>query len=124
MKVLSMIIHQSIILKKTFFDLIQHKFGQRAKSKNSTQRFNRLRNALFFRRGKIFQLHSITYTCIVLFSREFNKKTKLNSFPRGPYNKCFAIYLDFPFNNHLAKLCCFIWRAGNNCTIVSRSGYI
>ena len=29
-----------------------------------------------------------------------------------------------PFNNHLAKSCCFIWRAGSNCTIVSRSGYI
>ena len=28
-------------------------------------------------------------------------KTKL--FPEGPYIKCFAIYLDFPLNNHIAK---------------------
>ena len=26
--------------------------------------------------------------------------TKTNSFPEGPYIKCFVIYLDFPFNNH------------------------
>ena len=31
------------------------------------------------------------------------RKTKLTSFPKGPYIKCFVIYLDFPLNNHMAK---------------------
>ena len=40
----------------------------------------------------------------------------------GP--ECFVIYLDFPLNNHIAKTNKQIRRAGNNCSIVSRSGYI
>ena len=40
---------------------------------------------------------------------------KTNWFPEIPYIKCFVIYLDFPSNNHMAKTCCCIRRAGNNC---------
>ena len=29
---------------------------------------------------------------------------KGNSFPEGLYIKCFVTYLDFPLNNHIAKL--------------------
>ena len=39
---------------------------------------------------------------------------KQNFFLSGPYIKCFAIYLDFPLNNYMAKTCCCIQRAGNN----------
>ena len=42
-----------------------------------------------------------------------------SKFPEGPYIKCFVIYLDF----HIAKTK-KQRRAGNNCAIVSRSGYI
>ena len=45
-------------------------------------------------------------------------------FPEGPYIKCFVIYLDFPLNNHVVNTNKQRRRAGNNCTIVSRSGYI
>ena len=38
--------------------------------------------------------------------------------------KCFAIYLDFPLNSHIAKTCCCIRCAGNNCAIVFLSVYI
>ena len=51
-------------------------------------------------------------------------KTKLTSFQRGPYIKCFVIYLDSPLNNHIAKANKQRQRAGNNGVIVSRSGYI
>ena len=48
---------------------------------------------------------------------------KTNLFPKGPYIKCFVVYLDFPLKNHMAKTRCCILRAGNNCAIVSQSGY-
>ena len=41
-----------------------------------------------------------------------------------PETKCFIVYLNFPLNNQMAKTCCCIRRAGNNCAIVSRAGYI
>ena len=44
-------------------------------------------------------------------------KTKLTSFPRDHT-------LDFPTNNRIAKTNKQRLRAGNNCAIVSRSGYI
>ena len=50
-----------------------------------------------------------------------------NWFPKGPYIKCFVIYL----HNHTAKTnkqrragVCANVSAGNNCVIVFRSGYI
>ena len=49
-------------------------------------------------------------------------KTKLTSFPRD--HTLSVIYLDFPSNNHIAKTNKQRRRAGNNCAIVSRSGYI
>ena len=47
-------------------------------------------------------------------------ENKTNYFPEGPYIKCFVIYLDF----HIAKTKKQRRRAGNNCAIVSLSGYI
>ena len=41
-------------------------------------------------------------------------------FPEGPYIKCFVIYLDF----HIAKTNKQRRRTGNDCAIVSLSGYI
>ena len=54
----------------------------------------------------------------------YGQEGKQNSLPWDPYIMCFAIYLDFPLNNHMAKTCCCIRHAGNNCAIVSWSGYI
>ena len=51
-------------------------------------------------------------------------KTKLTSFQRNHTLSVFFIYLDFPLNNHIAKTSKQRRRAGNNCAIVSRSGYI
>ena len=55
-----------------------------------------------------------------------SRENKRNQFPEGLNMKCFIMYLDFPFNNHgkNKKKCFCIRRAGNNCAIVSRSGYI
>ena len=50
---------------------------------------------------------------LVLLSRESLM------FPGGADIKCFVIYLDFPFNNRSKTS-----GAGNNCGIVSWSGYI
>ena len=50
-------------------------------------------------------------------------KSRETSGLSGQYIKCFALYLDFPLNDHMAKTCCCIRRAGNNCAIVSGSGY-
>ena len=49
-------------------------------------------------------------------------KAKLTSFPRD--HTLSVIYLDFPSNNRIAKTNKQRRRAGNNCAIVSRSGYI
>ena len=64
---------------------------------------------------------------LVLFSREScrgkhqdSRENKTNKFPEGPCIKCFVIYLDF----HITKTNKQRRRAGNNCAIVSRSGYI
>ena len=46
------------------------------------------------------------------------------TFPEGPYIKCFVMYLDFLLNNRIAKTNKQRRRAGNNCAIVSQSGYI
>ena len=54
----------------------------------------------------------------------YGQEGKQNSLPWDPYIMCFAIYLDFPLNNYMAKTCCCIRHAGNNCAIVSWSGYI
>ena len=54
----------------------------------------------------------------------YGQEGKQNSLPWDPYIMCFAIYLDFPLNNHMAKTCCCIRHAGNNCAIVLWSGYI
>ena len=48
------------------------------------------------------------------------RENKTNQFPEGPYIKCFVIYLDF----YIAKTSKQRRRAGNNCAIVFRSGYI
>ena len=47
-----------------------------------------------------------------------SRENKTNQFPEGPYIKCFVIYLDFHISKKKRR------RAGNNCAIVSRSGYI
>ena len=53
------------------------------------------------------------------------RESKTNWFPEGSYTKCFVTYLDFPWNNHIAKANKKQrGRAGNNCAIVSRSAYI
>ena len=54
------------------------------------------------------------------------KKTKPTSFPREYTSSAFCHILDFPLNNHIwqKQTCCCIPCAGNNCAIVSRSGYI
>ena len=64
---------------------------------------------------------------LVLFSREScrgkhqdSRENKTNKFPEGPCIKCFVIYLDF----HITKTNKQRRRAGNNCAIVPRSGYI
>ena len=49
-------------------------------------------------------------------------KTKLTSFPRD--HTLSVIYLDFPSNNRIAKTNKQRRRAVNNCSFVSRSGYI
>ena len=38
-------------------------------------------------------------------SRDNSRENKTNQFPKGPYIKCFVIYmyLGFPLNNHIAK---------------------
>ena len=53
-------------------------------------------------------------------------KTELTtvSFPKGPYTKCFFLYLDCPLNNHIAKTCCCIQHTGYSYAIVSQLGYI
>ena len=49
-----------------------------------------------------------------------SRENKTNQFPEGPCIKCFVIYLDF----HMAKTNKQRQRVGNNCAVVSRSGYI
>ena len=52
-------------------------------------------------------------------------KIKLTSSPRDhTLSVLLYINLDFPLNNHTAKTNKQRWHAGNNCTIVSWSGYI
>ena len=76
-----MIIHSSIILKKTFFDLIQHKFGQRAKILPSGSTAYKM--LCFSGEGKSFnfiQLHtpsfSKSYTIFSKFFVSLNNKMK------------------------------------------------
>ena len=53
------------------------------------------------------------------------RKTKLTSSPRDhTLSVLLYINLDFPLNNHTAKTNKQRQRAGNNCAIVSWSGYI
>ena len=49
-----------------------------------------------------------------------SRENKTDYFPEGPYIKCFVICLDF----HIAKTNKQRRPVGNNCAIVSRSGYI
>ena len=77
-------------------------------------------------RGKQLVLFSRESWCFPRWSRGKHqdlREKKTNWFPEGPYIKCFVIYLDFPLNNHIEKNK-QRRRAGNNCSIVSRSGYI
>ena len=52
-----------------------------------------------------------------------SRENKTDQFPGGPTIKYFVIYLDFLLNNHMAKTCNCIWRAGDNYASVSLSGY-
>ena len=83
-----MIIHSSIILKKTFFDLIQHKFGQRAKILPSVSTAYKM--LCFSGEGKSFnfiQLHTPSfrksYTNFSKFFVSLNNKMK---FIHGKWN--------------------------------------
>ena len=78
-------------------------------------------------RGKQLVLFSPESWCFPRQSRgkhQDSREKKTNYFPEGPYIKCFVTYLDFPLNSHIAKRNKQRRRAGNNCAIVSRSGYI
>ena len=55
-----------------------------------------------------------------VFPRVFPTLSRETSGFSGQHIKCFAIYLDLPLNDHMAKTCCCIRRAGNNCAIVPR----
>ena len=68
--------------------------------------------------SKLQSLGQSDYTIHLMYGPEGN------SYFCFPETKCFIVYLNFPLNNQMAKTCCCIRRAGNNCAIVSRSGYI
>ena len=66
---------------------------------------------------------SFVFPNVLMFPSTRENKTNY-SFPKEPCIKCFVIYLDFSFNNHMAKACWCIRHPGNNCAIVALSGYI
>ena len=48
-------------------------------------------------------LFTSAYAVYITKLMYFPVGNSLFCFPEGPYIKCFAIYLDFPLNNHVAK---------------------
>ena len=83
-----MIIHPSIILKKTFFDLIQHKFGQRAKILPSVSTAYKM--LCFSCKGKSFnfiQLHTRSFSnSYINFSKFFVSLNNKVKFIHGKWN--------------------------------------
>ena len=63
---------------------------------------------------------SFVFPRVLMFPKhQDSKENKTNQFPEGPDVKCFVVYLDFSVSNRSKTS-----GAGNNCGIVSRSGYI